>query len=85
MEHGPAVSRLIELSNREFSTKSRDKYAEEGVAMPDGSFPIPDRDALRRAIASFGRAPASKRDAVKAHIRKRAKALGATDTLPEGW
>ncbi len=68
---------------RTFSDTSREKMADKGVAMPDGSYPIPDKGALRRAIQSFGRAkdPA----AVKQHIIKRAKALGATDMLPEGW
>ncbi len=71
------------MATREFSDTSREKMAGRGVAMPDGSYPIPDKDALRRAIASFGRAkdPA----AVKRHIIKRARALGAVDMLPEDW
>ena len=81
---GEAVDRLVlKLATREFPAKARDKMASKGVAMPDGSFPIPDKDALRRAIQSIGRAknPA----AAKAHIKKRAAALGATDMLPEDW
>lgn len=80
---GEAVDRLIALSNREFSTKVREKYSDKGIAMEDGSFPIPDKDALRRAIQSIGRAkdPAK----AKAHIKRRARALGATDMIPEGW
>jgi hypothetical protein len=68
---------------REFSDARRQTLADSGAAMPDGSYPIPDKDALRRAIASYGRAkdPA----AVKAHIIKRARALGATSMLPEAW
>ena len=68
---------------REFSADAREAMAGEGVAMPDGSYPIPDRGALKRAIQSFGRAtdPA----AVKRHIVKRARALGAEAMLPEGW
>jgi hypothetical protein len=68
---------------REFSGKQRDKLASSGAAMPDGSYPIPDKDALRRAIQAFGRAknPA----ATKRHIIKRARALGATSMLPEDW
>jgi hypothetical protein len=68
---------------REFSTERRQALADEGVAMPDGSYPIPDKDALRRAIQSYGRA--KNPDAVKQHIIKRAKALGATSMLPEDW
>jgi hypothetical protein len=89
---GEAVDRLVvklsagdivSLAPRQFSSETRDKLAKRNVAMPDGSFPIPDKDALRRAIQSIGRAkdPA----AAKRHIVKRAKALGATDMLPDGW
>ena len=83
---GPAVERLeVALAARTFSTKSREKFAKKSVALPDGSFPIPDKDALRRAIASFGRAPEEKRAQVKAHIKRRARALGATDMIPDDW
>lgn len=80
---GEAQERLIMLASREFSTQVREKYADKNIAMPDGSFPIPDKDALRRAIQSIGRAknPA----AAKAHIKRRAAALGATDMLPADW
>jgi hypothetical protein len=43
------------------------------------SFPIPNVDYLKRAIRSVGRAPASKRPALAALIRKRAKELKATN------
>lgn len=69
---------------RTFSAEQRRQMAASGVAMRDGSFPIPDRDALRRAIASFGRGGDDKA-AIKAHIIKRARALKATDMLPEDW
>lgn len=86
---GEKISRLakmrdrVDLASRFFSEDTREKDAKKGVALPDGSFPIPDKDALRRAIQSIGRAkdPAK----AKAHIRKRARALGAEDMLPEGW
>ena len=68
---------------RDFSSGQREKLADKGVAMKDGSYPIPDKDALRRAIQAFGRA--KNPSAVKAHIIKRARALGATDMLPDGW
>lgn len=69
------------MSTRTFSTEQRRRYAKQGIAMPDGSYPVPDRDALRRAIARF------RKDKVglKAHIIRRARALGATSMLPEGW
>lgn len=74
---------LMQEAPRTFSGDVRKKYASSGVALPDGSFPIPDKDALSRAIRAIGRAsdPAK----AKAHIITRAKALGATAMLPDDW
>lgn len=68
---------------RNFSAGARQSLADKGQAMPDGSFPIPDVDALKRAIKLAGNAkdPA----AAKAHIKNRAKALGATNLIPSDW
>ena len=76
----PSGSQLLQAS-RFFSAKTRRKYASQGVALPDGSFPIPDKDALRRAIRLVGKGGA----AAKRHIIKRAKALGANGMLPSKW
>lgn len=79
-----AIDKLkLQLAARKFSGEKREKLAKKGAAMPDGSFPIPDKDALRRAIQSIGRAknPAK----AKAHIKSRAKALGLESMIPEGW
>src|SRR5438445_1406282 len=73
----------MQEAEREFSTDIRKEYADKGVALPDGSYPIPDKGALRRAIMSIGRA--SDQAAAKRHIIKRAKALDATDMLPDDW
>jgi hypothetical protein len=59
------------------TTAGRKKLAAKGQALPDGTDPIPDLGYLRRAIKSIGRVTPSKRPAVKALIRKRAKELGA--------
>lgn len=75
----------VALASREFSEEVRQRYADEGIALPDGSYPIPDKGALRRAIMSYGRAPEEKRDQVREHIIKRARALGALDMVPEEW
>jgi hypothetical protein len=68
---------------KEFSGEKRAKLAKEGKARDDGSFPIESIADLRNAIRAIGRAknPA----AAKAHIVRRAKALGATNLLPAGW
>jgi hypothetical protein len=67
------------LSKRDFNTAAREKDAKSGAAMPDGSFPILNAEDLMNAIHAIGRAkdPA----AVKAHIRKRASALGLEHVL----
>lgn len=71
------------LQNRDYSADERSRLAEQGKALPDGSFPIVDREDLENAIQAFGRAgdPA----AAKAHIKKRARALGLEELIPEGW
>lgn len=69
--------------NRDFSVEERRRLAKSGEAMPDGSFPIVTRDDLENAIRAIGRA--SNPDAAKAHIKKRAKALGLSELIPEEW
>lgn len=66
-----------------FTTESRRNLAERGLAMPDGSYPIRNVSDLKNAIQSYGRA--KNKDAVKAWIKKRAKALNAESLLPEDW
>ncbi len=67
---------------RDFPPEQRAAMAKAGTAMPDGSYPIPDADALTRAIQAYGRSPD---EATKAHIKKRAAALGKIDVLPKDW
>lgn len=57
----------------------RRKLAAEHKALPGGEDPIPNLDYLKRAIRSVGRLDSSKRPALRALIRKRAKELGALD------
>lgn len=68
---------------REFDAAARRRAAESGVAMPDGSFPIANRNDLANAIQSIGRA--SDYDKAKRHIISRARALNAISMLPEDW
>lgn len=49
------------------------------------AFPIPSVAFLKKAIKAFGRAKPEDRSKVKAHIISRAKQLGASDLIPEGW
>jgi hypothetical protein len=68
---------------RNYDTEARRRMAENGEAMPDGSFPIADEEDLRNAIQAIGRA--SDPAAARAHIKKRARALGMEALIPEGW
>lgn len=68
---------------REFDTEQRRRAAESGIAMPDGSFPIANRQDLANAIRSIGRA--ADYDKAKRHIIDRARSLGAVSMLPEDW
>lgn len=68
---------------KSLSTDARKKAAGKGQAMPDGSFPIRDKQELAKAILAVGRA--SDPAAAKRHIIKRARKLGAVDMLPKAW
>ena len=72
-----------DLVKRKFSSKQREEMAASGQAMPDGSYPIANKTDLMNAIRSWGRGGADPK--VKAHIKRRAKALGASDMIPENW
>lgn len=71
------------VEKREFSAEQRQALADKGHALPDGSFPIVGVGDLRNAIRAFGRA--GNKAKAKRHIIKRARALGRTDLIPEGW
>lgn len=83
VDRGANTAAEVVLYKRDVSAEQRQKLADEGKAMPDGSYPIATAADLKNAVQSFGRAnnPA----AVKAHIKRRAKALGMVDALPKEW
>lgn len=56
---------------REFTEEERTHYAESGHALPDGSYPMPDCDAVEDAIEAYGRAPDSHRKDLAALIERR--------------
>lgn len=74
---------MSDLRAREFSTEERERLAKEGKAMPDGSYPIVTREDLENAIQAIGRSDDP--EATKRHIKKRARDLGLTELIPEGW
>lgn len=67
----------------DFTEKERKKLAKKKEAMPDGSFPIRNTSDLKNAIQAVGRAKDPEK--AKAWIKKRAKALGKEDLLPDTW
>lgn len=71
------------IAKKTFTAEERKKLAESGAAMKDGSYPIQNGKDLEDAIKAFGRA--KNKDAVKAHIKTRAKALGLEDKIPDTW
>jgi hypothetical protein len=79
----PPVDLATTVEKRSFTADQRRAAAKSGAAMSDGSYPILNRSDLANAIRAIGRAknPA----AAKAHIKSRAKALGATAMLPDDW
>jgi group I intron endonuclease len=72
-----------DINERSFSQTQRTKLAKNHNAMPDGSYPIVTVEDLRNAIKAYGRA--KNKAAVKAHIKKRARALGKSGMVPEYW
>lgn len=71
------------LMKRDFTAQERQDAADKGEALPDGSFPIKTVADLKNAVHDIGRAKDPSK--AKAHIIARAKALNASDQLPEGW
>jgi Mu-like prophage major head subunit gpT len=71
----------VQLQERFFSADERRKLAASGHALPDGSFPIENADDLAAAIHLVGKGGPS----AKAHIIKRARALGLVAKLPADW
>jgi hypothetical protein len=73
----------LDADKGEFSAAQREKDAAEGVAMPDGSYPIRSAKDVANALRDCCRS-GEKAD-VKAHIIARAKAIGAASALPDDW
>jgi hypothetical protein len=71
------------VENRVFTASERSRDAEDGIAMPDGSYPIRTATDVENAVKDYNRS--GKRPQVKAHIIARAKAIGAETALPDDW
>lgn len=69
---------------KKFTAAQRKTAAKSGVAMPNGDFPIPDAGHLQAALGRLAGYTGDK-GAAKAHIIKRARALGLVAKLPDDW
>jgi hypothetical protein len=78
-----ATDTALGAEKREFSAQEREKDAEAGVAMPDGSYPIKSAEDVENAVRDYNRS--GQKSDVKAHIIARAKAIGAEHALPDDW
>lgn len=68
---------------RDYTETERAELARQGHALPDGSYPMPDCDAVSDAIHAYGRAPAHHRHALAALIRRRDDELGCGHHLEQ--
>lgn len=70
---------------RNVSTDERERLADTGHALPDGSYPIANVSDLQNAIRAYGRAGEADRARVRQHIVRRARALSREDLIPDDW
>ena len=66
-----------------FTPEKRRELAKQGLAMPDGGYPIRNRSDLVKAIQAYGRG--TNKPEIKRWIKKRAKDLHAEKYLPDNW
>lgn len=77
-----------EIEKAKYSAEELRQMLKDGKAMknPNGdpSYPIGDKEDLQNAIHAVGRGSGD-HDAIRAYIKRRAKALGASDMIPDSW
>jgi hypothetical protein len=71
---------ILGKDHREFSEAERRHQASQGNSLPDGSYPIPDADALHRA-AILARSGHGNAEAARRLIARRARELGVPNPL----
>jgi hypothetical protein len=83
VEGDPDANDNWDADKSEFSAGEREKDAERGMAMPDGSYPIRSAKDVQNAVRDYYRS--GEKSNVRAHIIARAKAIGAESALPDDW
>jgi hypothetical protein len=74
------------MAERPFSEEERRRLAAEGETGYGDSYPMPDCDAVQRAVDSYGRAPEEHRAELRRKIAQRKMELGCDDVhLPSNW
>jgi hypothetical protein len=77
-----------DLVKGKYTAEQKRQMLREGKAIAnadgDPSYPIGDKDDLDKAISAVGRGGAG-HDAVRRHIIRNAKKLGASDQIPDTW
>lgn len=72
-----------------YSAEQRESMGKRGQAFRNGngewSYPIANESDLRNAIQAFGRAAEGDQGRLKAYIKRRARALGKADLIPDNW
>lgn len=74
---------IVARATEYWTDEKREEAAKSGVAMPDGQYPIEDKEDLKKSIAAYGRA--KNPVLTKRHIMRRASMIGETDLIPDGW
>lgn len=69
------------VAGHDYSEAARQRAADRGEALPDGSYPARDCAELDDAIDAYGRAPDSHREQLAALIRRRNGELGCNRNL----
>lgn len=81
-------SQVADLTEAKYDADQLSKMLGKGQAIKnadgDPSYPIGDVEDLKKAIKAVGRGGAD-HDKIRAYIRRRAKALGELDLIPDDW
>ena len=77
---GDAEDAVLGKGDRTFNAQSRRGYAESGTALADGSYPMPDADAVRRAAILIRSKHGNWKAAAKL-LARRVRALGIPNPL----
>lgn len=79
------AGRVAAVDPAKLTVESREKAADDGAALPDGKLPTRNRDELASAVKLRNHVKGHTPGEVRRYLVRRARALNATDLLPEEW